>query len=173
MEGVDLGPATPADAAGVESLLRAAFPTADEADLVAALRDDPAHVADLDLVAVDGGTVVGHVLFTRVVVPGTDRPDAHLVLAPLSVRPARQGEGIGSTLVREGLARARERGFGSVVLHGSTAYYPRFGFEPAVPAGLENPFDLPDEDFMACELRPGALAGADGPVRYPAPFQRL
>jgi putative acetyltransferase len=165
--------ASPADRTAIGALLEAAFPSDDEAALVAALRATPAYDPALELVAIEAGTVVGHVLFSTVTIPGTERPDRHLVLAPLAVRPSRQGEGVGSALVRAGLDRAGDRGFGSVVLHGAPGYYGRFGFERADGFGLENPFDLPDADFQAVELRDGALAGAAGPVHYPAPFERL
>lgn len=157
----------------VRTLLEAAFPTAEEADLVAALRSSPAYDESLDLVATEDGTVTGHVLFSRLRIPGTTSPESHLVLAPLAVAPGHQGDGIGSALVREGLDRAREQGYESVLLHGSPAYYGRFGFERADRYGLENPFDLPDEDFQALERRSGALDGATGPVSYPGPFEQL
>jgi len=37
---------------------------------------------------------------------------------------------VGSALVRGGLARCAEIGYGAVVVVGHPAYYPRFGFLP-------------------------------------------
>lgn len=182
---VSVRPETPGDESGVRLVVTAAFDTPEEARLVDALRASPAFVPDLSLVAVDdaaelpdgvgeGGddAVVGHVMLTRVSVvrhPGVDA----LVLAPLAVAPEQQGRGIGSTLVRESLLRAREAGADLVVLHGSPAFYPRFGFEPAGAVGLSNPFATPPAEFMARELRSGVLDLVEGPLSYPAAFEAL
>jgi predicted N-acetyltransferase YhbS len=157
----------------VDSIVRRAFPTADEVALVRALRDSVAFVPDLSLVATDGERLLGHVLFTEVEIPGTERPENHLVLAPVAVREDARGKGIGSQLIETGIERARSLDYDSVVLHGSTGFYPRFGFTSAIDYGLVNPFNLPDEGFMALELRRGGLDGATGPVRYPEAFAEL
>jgi GNAT superfamily N-acetyltransferase len=81
------------------------------ADLVDALRASTAWRPGLSLIAVQGDDVVGHVLATR---GWLDAPGALvevLVLSPLSVRPDRQGRGIGTRLVGQLLAiAARRRG---------------------------------------------------------------
>lgn len=163
-------PETPGDRSAVRAVHAAAFPTGDEAALVDALRNDPGYVPDLSLLARVDGAVVGHVLFSEVGVSG---PASALTLAPVAVAPDHQGRGIGSQLVRAGLDRARDLGYDLVFLHGSPRFYVRFGFEPAVPAGFENPFDLPDPDFQVCELTPGALDEAGSELDYPAAFERL
>jgi putative acetyltransferase len=114
--------------------------------------------------------VVGHVLFAPVRVG--DAGEA-LVLAPLAVAPGRQGEGIGSRLVREGLERARDLGYRVVVLHGAPGFYRRFGFRPAGRYAIENPEETPPEEFMVLALVPGALASVEGAVRYPAAFEAV
>ncbi|WP_435363141.1 GNAT family N-acetyltransferase [Haloarchaeobius sp. DYHT-AS-18] len=163
-------PETAADRAAVEAVHRAAFPTDDEAELVATLRESEAFVPDLSIVAEDGERVVGHVLFTEVSVPGTD---AALTLAPVAVHPDRQGEGIGSALVRHGLAACAAVGYDLVVLHGDPAFYARFGFEPATPYGLDHPFELPDEDFQVRWLGDGRDERIGGRVAYDAAFLDL
>ena len=69
-------------------------------------------------------------------------------------------------LVRAALERAREAGYGFVVLLGDPAYYRRFGFRTGATLGLACGFAAPEEAFMAIELAPGALAGVTGTVRY-------
>ena len=49
-------------------------------------------------------------------------------LGPLSVVPERQRTGVGSALVRTGLAQLAELKAAGVVLVGEPAYYGRFGF---------------------------------------------
>lgn len=86
----------------------------------------------------------------------------------MAVRPDRQRRGIGSRLIRDGLAMCRGRGHRVVVVLGHADYYPRFGFSPALAERLRSPF--PGPHFMALELVPGALDGVVGEVRYPPPF---
>lgn len=92
--------------------------------IVDALR--AAGALELSFVAVEEGRVRGHVAFSRAVVG-----DAHsgwYLLGPIAVSPARQGQGIGSALVRAGLAELRSRGAAGCVLVGDPGYYGRFGF---------------------------------------------
>lgn len=93
-----------------------------------------------------------------------------LALAPMAVRPEFQRRGIGSALVRAGLDSARSLGHRVVIVLGHPRYYPRFGFRPARPLGIDPPFPCRDEVFMALELVPGALVGVRGTVRYPPAF---
>lgn len=123
----------------------------------------------LALVAEDAGTIVGHILFSTLPIHTSDGVVPALALAPMAVVPDRQRQGIGSTLVREGLRRCAELGERIVVVLGHPAYYPRFGFSPALATALESPYA--GEAFMALELVPGALAGVRGAVKYAPPFE--
>ena len=86
----------------------------------------------IDLVAVQGDEVVGHVLGA----PGTVGDTELLGVAPLAVLPSHQGQGIGSQLMPDLLGRAEDAAWPAVVLLGAPEYYGRFGFEPAGPLGL-------------------------------------
>jgi putative acetyltransferase len=163
----------PEEGPAIGRVLRAAFGGEGEARLVEALRAHPAFLPDLSLVAVEDEEVVGHVLFSRVKVIESARARPALALAPLAVRPDRQGRGIGSALVREGLEAARGSGHLAVIVLGHPAYYPRFGFVPAVPLGIRPPFAASPEAFQVLGLRPGALEGLRGLVEYPPPFAEL
>jgi predicted N-acetyltransferase YhbS len=44
---------------------------------------------------------------------------------------------------------------------------------PANRFGLKCPWDVPDDVFMALELRTGALAHASGPVAYEPEFEEF
>jgi len=162
-------PETPADRAAVAEVNRLAFGGEAEGRLVERLHADGLVVASL--VAEDAGRVVGHILFSRLPLETArgDLPAASL--APMAVRPERQGRGIGAALVRAGLAACRERGCVAVVVLGHPGYYPRFGFSAALAAGLEAPWR--GEALMALELVPGALAGRRGRLRYPAAFAEV
>lgn len=123
----------PGDAAAIRALTDAAFATAprrggNEADIVDTLRarGDLA----LSLVAAGGGRIVGHIAFSPVTVDGAGggARNGWFGLGPVSVLPARQRQGIGSRLIRDGLDRIRAEGAAGCVLVGDPGYYGRFGF---------------------------------------------
>lgn len=154
------------DSALIREVNRLAFGRDSEAELVDALRDSPSWIPELSLVALLDGEVAGHILFTRITIETAPA----LALAPMAVRPELQRRGIGSELVRRGLAECARLGHRIVVVAGHPAFYPRFGFTPAKPMGLEAPFPVQDAAFLVAELSPGALAGVQGMVRYPRAF---
>jgi putative acetyltransferase len=119
-------------------------------------------------VAVDGGRIVGHILFSPVTV---ERGPAGMVLAPLAVLPERQRQGIGTALTERGIAALRERGCPFVIVYGHPGYYPRFGFEPASARGLASHLEnVPDDVFMVLVLDESAMAGIGGVVRHRREF---
>lgn len=157
---------TPEQRAQVHALNRAAFGRDDEADLVERLRADG--LVRLSLVAQDDDAIVGHILFTDLPTQVDGRAVRAVALAPMAVDPQRQSAGVGTALVRAGLACLARDGVEAVIVLGHPAYYPRFGFSAALAAKLASPF--PGEAFMALELAAGALRGEAGQVRYPATF---
>jgi putative acetyltransferase len=164
---MEIRPEHSQDAGAIAAVTGAAFGRPDEARMVTALRASDGFVPELSLVAVDAGNVVGHVMSTYVGVEGLSR--RLLELGPLSVLPARQGEGIGSALVRASLAAADARGEPLLLVLGHPGYYPRFGFRPAAELGLEPPDGIPDEAFMAAPLR-AYDASLRGRVVFPPAF---
>jgi putative acetyltransferase len=163
-------PERDSDFDAIHDVVTQAFGRSDEAELVTKLRASDAYVPELALVYEDAGTVVGHIMLSYAELIGALVPRI-LSLAPLSVRPNRQRSGIGIALTEAALARAEERGEPAVIVLGHAAYYPRFGFEPARPLGIESPIDeLPDNVWMVKRL--GAYdPTVRGRVVYPAPFE--
>lgn len=96
-----------------------------EPAIIAALRD--AGALTISLVATDGEEIIGHVAFSPVTIDGEDH--RWFGLGPVSVRPDRQGGGIGGALIRRGLDELRAQGAAGCVLLGDPGYYRRFGFE--------------------------------------------
>jgi putative acetyltransferase len=170
MVALSIRPETPEDVPAVFAVNRDAFGTEVEARLVDTLRSSPGFIPALSMVAEHDGQIVGHILFSPIVIHTSGGDRSALALAPMAVAPAFQSRGIGSELVRAGLKRGRELGHERVIVVGHAEYYPRFGFRPASRWGIRAPFELADEVFMACELAPGALAGCAGVVEYPAAF---
>ena len=165
---IEIRPERPTDVDAVRLVNEQAFGRPDEARLVEALRDVPGR---LSLIALADGVLVGHILFTPVRI---DRHDPGLMvagLAPMAVLPAHQRLGVGSALVREGLAACRAAGYAAVVVLGHVEYYPRFAFVPAHTKALRYEHPGPAEAFMVVELVPGALDGSSGVVRYRPEFE--
>lgn len=154
------------DREAIHRIHREAFGLDDEARLVDALRGGG--YARVSLVADTGDGAAGHILFSELPIATAAGTVPALSLAPVAVLPGSQRKGIGSALIRRGLEVARERGHRIVVVLGHAAYYPRFGFSPALAVPLRSPFS--GEHWMALELVPGALKGVEGTVRYPPPF---
>lgn len=157
------------DQAAVRRVNELAFEGACEADLVEALRQNGTRL--VSLVAEEDGRVVGHILFSPVTVESEAGDWGAFALGPMAVLPERQGLGVGSALVREGLSECLRLGHEVVFVLGHEDYYPRFGFRTAAGAGLGCEFPSPEENFMVAELRPGALAGRAGLVRYAPEFR--
>ena len=158
------------DFTAVHALNASVFESPAEANLVDALRKQARPV--LSLVAEDNKTVVGHIMLSPVSLSG--HPGLLIMgLAPMAVAPAHQNKGIGSALVRTGLERCKELGFGAVVVLGHPGYYPRFGFLPSTRFGIGCDYDAPEEAFMVVELQPGYLRGKTGTINYHAAFKNL
>ena len=158
------------DRESVHAINVAAFESPEEADLVDALRARAEPL--VSLVAEDQGAVVGHIMFSPVSLPGHPRLKI-MGLAPMAVTPQLQRQGIGSLLVRAGLEQCRQDGFAAVVVLGHPEYYPRFGFSPSSRFGIDSEYGVPEGVFMAMELRPGALDGKTGTVKYHAEFGNI
>ncbi|WP_374380850.1 GNAT family N-acetyltransferase [Dongia sp.] len=163
---MDIRAARPTDLPAIAALHDAAFGTTFEGKLVADLTD--ADLAAISLVAVEAGRVVGHILFSPLLVEVGGAPVMALALAPLGVLPAAQGKGIGTALIKAGLEEVRAQGWDVVIVLGQPTYYGRFGFSAGPLAGFAGPFEGPA--FMALELRPGALSDGKGRIIYPDSF---
>jgi putative acetyltransferase len=156
------------DYPAVRQVNELAFGRLDEAVLVDKLRA----VADpqISLVAVMDERVVGHIFFSPVSIESGDSSSLVLGLGPLAVLPEYQKQGLGSQLVREGLTACQRIGCSVVVVLGHPEYYPRFGFVPAKQRELSCEWPVPDDMFMVAELKPEALAGLSGLVKYRPEF---
>src|SRR5579871_870948 len=136
------------DTDAIRSVVEAAFGRPTEADLIEALRRERAVIAAF--VAVVDQRIVGHVLFSRVLIDAGGDAHAAAALAPLAVHPDRQRQGVGTRLVRFGLDALTTRGEHAVLVLGDPRYYARFGFSTQLARGLETSF--PPDAFMALEL---------------------
>jgi putative acetyltransferase len=159
---------SPADIVAVRNVNILAFGREHEANLVDRLRGIP---DTFSFVAVAIDRVVGHIFFSPIEVAGVCSSNLRMLgLAPVAVLPDLQRQGIGTLLIRHGLHECVRLGYQAVVVLGSPAYYPRFGFIPAKQHGLDCEYAVPDEAFMVQELVTGALADCVGTVKYRSEF---
>lgn len=159
--------AAPAELTTICALHREAFGIAEGdtiAELVDHLAHDPNATPSTSLVAEVDGTIVGHILFTAVhISPHAVRAQ---ILAPLAVKPAHHRHGIGSALVRAGLAHITAQQCDLVFVLGDPAYYNRFGFIPATPHGLIAPYPISHADaWMAQALHDGVIGHIQGTIQ--------
>lgn len=158
------------DVEEIRAVNLAAFDGPTEANLVDMLRERGKLV--VSLVALSDGAVVGHITFS----------DVHLAsaphlrgagLGPMAVLLELQRKRIGSELVVAGLNACRRAGYDFAVVLGHATYYPRFGFSPARVFGMRCEWEVPEDVFMAMELRPNALAYTSGLVTYQPEFREV
>lgn len=165
------------DYSKTEDVVKRAFEQAEFSDkkehfLVQKLRKSDAFIPELSLVAIDEKKeIVGHLLLTSIKIVNQEEENASLALAPVSVAPEFQSKGIGSTLLREAIRRARDLGYTSIIVLGHKDYYPKFGFKRADLWNISAPFPVPAEIFMAIELTEGSLQHVQGTVVYPKEFK--
>ena len=119
-----------------------------EQDLVVALRNSDSFIPELSLIAVKEDKIIGYILFTKIKIGNYEE----LALAPLAVLPEYQKQGIGSMLIEQGHKIAKKLGYHYSIVLGSENYYPKFGYIPAIQCGIQAPFEVPNENFMAVKL---------------------
>ena len=138
---------TIADIDAITQVTIAAFKTLDvsnqtEQYIITALRD--ADALSLSLVAEIDGRIVWHIAFSPVII--SDGTQDWYGLGPISVLPEYQKQGIGKSLVNEGLSLLKElRGQGCALV-GDPNYYKRFGFRNYPELVHEG---IPQEVFLA------------------------
>ena len=82
------------------------------------------YIPKLSLVARRDQEIIGHVMLTKAKIG----QDIVLALAPLSVKPKYQKQGIGSALINQAHEIARQLGYSHIVILGEPAYYQKFGY---------------------------------------------
>jgi len=152
-----------ADKAAIRTVLIDAFGEKGEADLVDALRNDSdlaySLVAEID--CAEGQSLVGQIAISVLKFPAKA-----LALAPVGIVSSRQGQGIGSTLIKTAIAKAAADGFKIIFVLGNPDYYTRFGFTLSDAEPFASDYSGPH--FMAQWLGNGNIAPA--PLIYPQAF---
>lgn len=163
---------TDLDGEAIYRVVLAAFAESERqpvAELVRNLSTDPTAMPLLKLVAqLDGGGLVGYVLFSSARIAGAGRLLKAYILAPLAVHSDFQGQGVGRKLIEAGLKRLSRSGVELVFVLGHPGYYTRFGFSPAGRFGFDAPYPIPARNadaWMVLQLRQGILGNVTGRVQ--------
>ncbi|MES9900398.1 MAG: N-acetyltransferase [Sedimenticola sp.] len=138
------------------------------AKLVDDLLNDKTAMPILSLVALANERIIGHILYTKVIIAQTELAISAHILAPLAILPEEQKKGIGEKLINEGIRQLKELGTELVFVLGHPSYYPRCGFLPAGEKGFEAPYPIPEEHadaWMVQSLNGNALETENGKVQ--------
>lgn len=131
--------------------------------IVNQLRDNDA--LSLSLVAIEQDIILGHIAFSPVTINGM--VCGWYGLGPVSVTPGRQGQGIGSLLINEGIKQLSMQEAQGIVVMGDPGYYNRFGFR--AHANLTLP-GVPAEYFMVMSLGAHEQLQVQGEVAFSPAF---
>ncbi|MBN1821615.1 MAG: N-acetyltransferase, partial [Prolixibacteraceae bacterium] len=125
-----------------ENITREAFwnlykPGCDEHLVLHQLRKSRSYLEELDIVAVLGEEITGHILSTKAKVTDENNMEHEvLCIGPVSVLPSFQNKRIGSKLLEHSISEAKKLGFKGMILFGNPDYYHRFGFRNSQEYGI-------------------------------------
>jgi putative acetyltransferase len=157
------------DLEAIRNVNRLAFGQDAEARLLDRLAEEGSLL--ISLVAVEDSEIVGHIAFSELPLDTGSILLRGAALAPMAVAPTRQRQGIGSLLVRAGLAECRDLGVAAVVVLGHANYYPRFGFSVETAKAVRCAYSGPH--LMALELVPRVLSGVIATANYSPAFAEM
>ena len=157
----------PDDVTAIRDVNKRAFGQDQEGNIVDALRANGAVL--LSLVATLDGRVVGHIMYSPLLVGEVIGAG----LGPVAVLPEHQRQDIGSKLVLAGNEKLKDGGCPLIVVVGHPSFYPRFGFKPASTYGITCEWDVPDDVFMALVLDEAKMPGVVGMAKYRAEFSTV
>jgi putative acetyltransferase len=155
-----------ADLNDILAVEAAAFKRDIEAILTRELLADPTAKPLLSLIATIDAQPVGHILFTKAHIKDAPKTAVSL-LAPLAVVPKFQGQGIGGSLIKQGLRLQEKSGIDLVFVLGHPTYYPKYGFTPAAKHGFQATYPIPPQvadAWMVKALRPNIIGSISGKV---------
>ena len=159
-------PEAASDLPAIREVVRAAFPEDAEMRLVDRLR--AAGDIAISTVCEADGFIVGHALASRMNASADGRPVAAACLAPVSVLPECQGEGIGTKLIERIVEDARASGFELLFVLGEPHHYARFGFSAEAARRYRSPYRGPN--FMALRLAQDRFTPFEAAAAYPPAF---
>ena len=149
----------------IRAINEKAFPQPHEANIVNRLRANCDGL--LSLLALQDKKVIGHILFSPVIIEGHHGILEGKGLAPMAVLPEFQRQGVGTELVKTGIRMLKKSACPFIIVLGHPEYYPRFGFEPASRYGIKSQWEgVPDHAFMILCLDKSRTNDVSGIAKY-------
>jgi len=151
------------DYRAVEGVVREAFwnlyvPGCTEHFIVHNLRKSGDFIPELDFVAEKKGQIVGQIVYSRGVIRDKEGGEYKVIsFGPVSVLPAFQKQGIGSSLITHTINLVRDMGFLAICIYGDPRYYNRFGFRCGEKYEVKTEDDKYAVALLVLELKQGSL----------------
>lgn len=164
---IEIRPEQPVDIPAIRDVNQRAFGQDQEGHIVDALRANGAAV--LSLIAAVDGRVVGHIMYSPLLVGGVQGA----ALGPMAVLPEHQHRGVGTSLVEAGNLQLRHDGCVFIAVLGHATFYLRFGFRPASSYGITCEWNVPDDVFMMLVLDEPKMSGVVGMAKYRTEFSTV
>ena len=156
------------DYRAVEEVVREAFwnlyvPGCTEHFIVHNLRKSADFIPELDFVAEREGQIIGQIVYSRGVISDKKGREKKVIsFGPVSVLPAFQKQGIGSSLITHTIKLAGDMGFRAICIYGDPRYYSRFGFRCGEKYEVKTADDKYAIALLVLELKRGTLGGTGG-----------
>ena len=128
----------------VEDITRKAFwnlyfPGCNEHYLVHIMRDHKDFIKELALVVTINEKVVGNIMYMKSYVKNEKDEIIHtLTFGPVSVHPSYQKQGIGSTLIKKSIEKAKENKYKAIIIYGYPHNYCKHGFKSSKDFNISN-----------------------------------
>ena len=144
--------------------------------LIEEIRDSEYYIPELSFVAELDGRIAGHFLFSRFPLSETPQGghgganDTDIVmLAPVSVHADYLRQGIGTAMLKLGIANVRGMGFDGIIVEGNYKFYNTVGFRTSSEYGIYPVSGYPMTEprcQMCMETYDGSLKDRGGYVVY-------
>lgn len=150
----------------------------DVVELIKEIRQGQYYIPELSLVAELNGKIVGHFMFSHFPLStNAQKADYNrnvkktetVMLAPVSVHPDYLRQGVGSTMIRLGIEKVKEKGYRGIQVEGNPAFYNTIGFIMSSKYNIYPTSGWPMKEpqcMMYQETYPGSLEGISGYIIY-------
>ena len=128
----------------VEDITRKAFwnlyfPGCNEHYLVHIMRNHKDFIKELALVVTINEKVVGNIMYMKSYVKNeNDETIETITFGPVSVHPSYQKQGIGSTLIKKSIEKAKESKYKAIIIYGHPHNYCKYGFKSSKDFNISN-----------------------------------